>query len=648
MHSLEQPASPEPYLDDLPMDTWPSPDLCKVNNRSSFIVTEVPAPPSVAGVAQNLLISSICRRWRRLAKRHVTTLLVKEDLLVSREDLSAAVACFPNLIHLHISDNSVEPLNDAFLAHLASSCPKLTRLHNPGFTNLTSLTTLYITFSINHRHLSTLFHLPRLAHLFNLGPHPTLQPADAGIMTLPSCLKSLNFHRSCPGFNTIFPSASPFTGLEELLITHCSELESLPDHIDDLLPCLRKLTIRACIDFAHLPESFVSLSRLETLIISHSGPFILPSNFGHLHALKVLVLESLSSLTELPPSFSYLTSLEKLSILHCYHIRQFSAGFSRLTALKVLDLSLGLALPEDVGGLASLKALRLNGTPLPTSFTDFCSLTILELNGCSLSDAEALGELSSLQELKIIDSVIRTLPTSLMHLLRLQSLEVTGCRTLSEVPFRLDTLVGLKRLELTECEQLSITPAGFPPSLEALCLGPFMEGAYHFVDISELSQLRVLKLNRVGVICGPAVSSMLSGLEQLEMHLEGGSRELPVPLTFLPRLRSLLIEAPGFCSLPESMAASLPQLLQLELRSWTPENLPGSILELSSLTSLRVQAPHLVSLPQGMSRLSRLRKLELIDCNALQHLPNFLKQLHQLVLYNSAIRSVPANFVRLV
>ncbi|CAI5936057.1 unnamed protein product [Closterium sp. NIES-64] len=427
-------------------------------------------------------------------------------------------------------------------------------------------------------------------------------------MTLPSCLKSLNFHRSCPGFNTIFPSASPFTGLEELLITHCSELESLPDHIDDLLPCLRKLTIRACIDFAHLPESFVSLSRLETLIISHSGPFILPSNFGHLHALKVLVLESLSSLTELPPSFSYLTSLEKLSILHCYHIRQFSAGFSRLTALKVLDLSLGLALPEDVGGLASLKALRLNGTPLPTSFTDFCSLTILELNGCSLSDAEALGELSSLQELKIIDS----------------------------------------RLELTECEQLSITPAGFPPSLEALCLGPFMEGAYHFVDISELSQLRVLKLNRVGVICGPAVSSMLSGLEQLEMHLEGGSRELPVPLTFLPRLRSLLIEAPGFCSLPESMAASLPQLLQLELRSWTPENLPGSILELSSLTSLRVQAPHLVSLPQGMSRLSRLRKLELIDCNALQHLPNFLKQLHQLVLYNSAIRSVPANFVRLV
>ncbi|CAI5521199.1 unnamed protein product [Closterium sp. Naga37s-1] len=274
---------------------------------------------------------------------------------------------------------------------------------------------------------------------------------------LPSCLKSLNFFISCPKLDTIFPSASPFTGLEELLITKCSELETLPDRIGHLLPCLRKLVIHA--------------------------------------------------------------------------------------------------------------------------------------------------------------------------------------------------LVGLIRLELTECWQLSGPPAGLPPSLETLCLGPFREeDSSHVVDISGLSQLRVLKLNCVVVRCGPAVSSMLpclQQLEQLEMRLERDSEELLIPLMLLPRLRSMLIEAPDICSLPENLATVLPELRQLELRSWSPEELPGSIVELSSLTTLIVNAPQLTSLPQGMSRLSRLRKLELIRCTALQHLPECLTQLHRLILHGTSVSSLPADFVQL-
>ncbi|CAI5962590.1 unnamed protein product [Closterium sp. NIES-65] len=154
-------------------------------------------------------------------------------------------------------------------------------------------------------------------------------------------------------------------------------------------------------------------------------------------------------------------------------------------------------------------------------------------------------------------------------------------------------LVGLQRLELTACPQLTSPPNGLPSSLRTLYLGFFMQGSSHLVDISQLSQLRVLKLNCVGVICGPAGSSRLlclQQLEQLEMRLDHGSQELPVPLTlmFLPRLHNLLIEAPGMCNLSGNLGAALPQLRQLTLFLRSSEELPGSIAELNSLTSLRI------------------------------------------------------------
>ncbi|CAI7873919.1 unnamed protein product [Closterium sp. NIES-54] len=684
----EQPASRESRLDYLATDDWPfwpQDILDAVTPQAMFLIPDVvPAPPPAADVARNLFIASVCRRWRRVAKLRVTTLFLKQDLAVSLENLSAAVACFPNLTHLHLSDNSVESLNDAFLAHLASSCPKLTALHvgrfarqssgyevkhygrkeqpittegldwfflklpaleqvtlfclhkgtklpdslfqltrlhtlllanvsatrNPSFTNLTALTTLYISCNIDDlMRMDSLLPLPRLAHLFIL-LHYFRERENVASATLPSCLKSLNFFTTHCGVD-IFPSASSFTRLEELLISCCGKLETLPDHIGDLMPCLRKITIHECNDFTHLPESLTSLIRLESLIVfKPSSRFTLHINFGHLPALKLLVLECLR-ITDLPP-FCHLTSLETLFIVNCTNLEELPEGVCRLTALKTLCLSnlhRFFYLPEEFWALASLEALRLDGfeyTPLPDSYTELSSLTSLELSSpCDQFDPpDDLGELSSLRELKIADFTMGSLPISLTQLTRLQRLEISGCRWLSkifhEIPSRLDAFVGLKRLEVTDCKRLSEPPAGLPPSLETLCLGPFKKGASHLVDISELSQLRVLKLNCVGVRCRPAQGSRLSCLQQLEMRLGGDSRELP-----------------------------------------------GSILQLTSLTSLTLEAPRLVALPQGMSCLVRLRRLEVIHCNAWLRLPECLSQLHQLILHGTSIRSLPANLVQL-
>ncbi|CAI5482419.1 unnamed protein product [Closterium sp. Yama58-4] len=491
--------------------------------------------------------------------------------------------------------------------------------------------------------------------LIRLGLQPSA--ALAARIALPSCLKSLTFAINSPPFNAIIsPSASPFTGLKELLITSCGGLTDLPDHIGDSLPGLRKLTIRECPFLFSLPESFASLGRLETLILYKCGLSSLPSNFGHLPALKLLVLE-LYSLSELSPSFCHLTSLEALFLSGCTLLRQLPEGFCRLTALKALCIDeCDCPLPDELGALANLKALSYfcYRQPSTASFTELVSLTSLQMlgRGEKFQVPEAVGEMSNLRELKIYASLVYTLPMSLFQLTGLQTLVIGQFYRLLELPSRLDSLVGLKTLELTHCEQLSTPPAGLPTSLETLCLGPFKKGSSVVVDISQLSQLRVLKLHGVGATCGPAGSSRwscLQQLEQLDLCLEGCSQKLPIPLALvsLPRLRSLRINAKKIRSLPENLAAALPELRQLELSSWTREELRGSILQLTSLTSLKIRAPQLRSLPEGMTSLVRLSKLELIDCKALQHLPEFLTQLHQLVLQGTSIRDPPANLVPL-
>ncbi|CAI5521196.1 unnamed protein product [Closterium sp. Naga37s-1] len=103
------------------------------NSSSTTVATcsnsPLSAPPALTDPAYNHLIASVCSRWRRLARRQVSMLLVKKNRVVPLADLTAAIACFPHLSHVHLSDNSVETIDDAFLAHLAASCPKHVSLH---------------------------------------------------------------------------------------------------------------------------------------------------------------------------------------------------------------------------------------------------------------------------------------------------------------------------------------------------------------------------------------------------------------------------------------------------------------------------------------------------------------------------------------
>ncbi|GJP41142.1 hypothetical protein CLOM_g826 [Closterium sp. NIES-68] len=742
-----RPSSSSSEADPSWIPLWPTPkylygvdDAQEVLSVAQTSVIPLPLSPA-ADAAHHLLIASICSRWRDLAKRHVATLLVKKDCVVSRQDLANAVSCFPNLTHLHLCDHSVEALDDVFLAHLASSCPKLTALHvgehnrvdadcdddsrngehlltecgldrffrrcphlehlslyclgkgpalpvslfqlphlrtllldhptgrmAPFLTGLTCLTSLSIDSGGWTCHqLSTLVLLTTLTSL-SLSHHIILESEDppfAAFSQLPS-LRSLRFGLqrlrlnqldSSPQFSRMFQSESSCSLLERLKLTYCHELHRFPDHIGQLLPRLKKLSICFCRSLVHLSEQFTSLTSLQSLIISECSVSSLPENFGNLPVLKTLVLHGLP-LENLPESFCQLASLETLFIIRCWKIQELPLGFGHLPVLQSLCLKHLplLDLPEDIGLLVNLHTFVLDNyygqKRLPSSFTQLSSLTRIEINLCGIAE----------------------LPEHITALARLETLRIQSCRDLSSAPANFGGLTRLKQLKISrDLETLPLFLRGLknqlkglkqlepgrdletlPLSLEDLRLGSF-DLITPLPAIPVLSGLTKLKLIRVRFPGGLADGEILSGLKhlkQLKLVLADDATKFLSSLSCLSDLRTLTISSAGSMrELPEFVASAVQQLRQLGINMGGElRELPANITTLQRLTSIRIHAPKLSSLPDGIGALSRLRKLDLSKCSSLAHLPASLTQLsclHELNLSNTSILSLPRSFSRL-
>ncbi|CAI5979151.1 unnamed protein product [Closterium sp. NIES-64] len=516
---------PKPqYLRSIPIDEDSSPEE---------ETTLIPTPSAVPSAAKIALLSSVCRRWRALAKRDVSTLLVERNRVISLQELSHAVARFPNLTHLHLCDGSVETLDDNFLSHLASSCPNLRILH--------------------------------------VGSEITHDPGYAG-----------------------WKHQHPITeaGLDRFF-KQCSQLEQLS------LLCLH-------LD-VELPPSFFHLTRLHTLALTTASALEDP-DLESLTALTTLHIASVELSIE---QLSNLSALETFFLLWCEPIHELPAGFGCLTALKTLCLG-RVALPVDIGRLCNLQTLLVRESShqrhLPSSLTEISSLTRLELELCHVEALpEGVGELSNLRELHVsCCSHLTALPASVTCLTRLETLTLSGCRELAFVPTGLDGLTRLKQLVVTW----------------------------------------------VSVACGKAVSRSLSHLEHLRLTLANDAEELPFALTFLSRLRTLIVQGAGHVQrLPPDMGTVLPQLRKLKLCADELRELLASVTALENLTSLEVHyASQLASLPDGIGALCRLRQLQLLFCEQLEQLPaslTCLTCLNELAIPHSSIRSLCPNFARL-
>ncbi|XP_050254553.1 disease resistance-like protein DSC1 [Quercus robur] len=173
---------------------------------------------------------------------------------------------------------------------------------------------------------------------------------------------------------TLPTSIEHLTGLVELTVNSCKNLEHLPNTIFNL-KLVRKVSLQFCTKLDRLPENLGDAESLEKLDLWETAIREVPSSIGllkHLHSLTLSECKGLSMPTS-PHPIDLLFSSLSLS------------PASPLTHLLLGDCNLK-AIPNDIGSLVSLEWLVLDGNDfdcLPESIIQLSKLKWMHLNNCT-------------------------------------------------------------------------------------------------------------------------------------------------------------------------------------------------------------------------------------------------------------------------
>uniref|UniRef100_A0A0D3BSL4 Leucine-rich repeat-containing N-terminal plant-type domain-containing protein n=2 Tax=Brassica oleracea var. oleracea TaxID=109376 RepID=A0A0D3BSL4_BRAOL len=231
---------------------------------------------------------------------------------------------------------------------------------------------------------------------------------------------------------------------------------------DNSTGAVTKIHLTGCLSGTLKPNSSLfGFQQLRHLVLSNNN-FIsstLPSKFGNLNRLEVLILSSNGLLGEVPSSISNLSQLSILKLSKNKLIGSFPL-ISNLTKLSVLSLSQNLftgTIPSSIFTMPSLFYLNVNDNHLtgphevPDSSTS-SSLEFLNL-GKNQFEGKILEPISKLINLKRLDlsflnisyPIDLRLLSSLKSLLDLylsgNSLLATSLSADSDIPPNLETLV---------------------------------------------------------------------------------------------------------------------------------------------------------------------------------------------------------------
>ena len=319
----------------------------------------------------------------------------------------------------------------------------------------------------------------------------------------------------------------------------------------------------------------------------------------------------------------------------------------RVTRLYLHLNGLNGAIPEELGGLASLQELFLfrNGLSgeIPEELGNLTSLTRLHLHENELSGEipEELGNLTSLQELTLHQNELSgEIPVVLGNLTSLTRLDLSQNMLSGEIPVVLGNLTSFQELSLWGNELSGEIPVvlGNLTSLYFLALSQNMLSGEIPVELGNLTSLQELYLwgnelsGEIPVVLGNLTSlyflalsqNMLSGeipvelgnltsLQELSLWGNELSGEIPTELGSLTSLKRLYLAQN---MLSGAIPAELGNLTSLQELSLWGNELSGEIpTELGSLTSLKrlYLAQNMLSgaIPAELGNLTNLEILSL-------------------------------------
>ncbi|XP_034675714.1 disease resistance protein RPV1-like isoform X2 [Vitis riparia] len=270
-----------------------------------------------------------------------------------------------------------------------------------------------------------------------------------------TCLRNLRYIDLSDSQQLIeLPNFSNMPYLEELILSGCVSLESLPGDIHQL-KLLLILDCSGCSKLTSFPKINCNIGKLEQLSLDETAIKELPSSIELLEGLRDLYLGNCKNLEGLPNSICNLRFLVVLSLEGCSKLDRLPEDLERMPCLEFLSLnSLSCQLPS-LSGLSLLRELYL----------DQCNLTpgVIKSDNC----LNALKELS-LRNCNLNGGVFHCI----FHLSSLEVLNLSRCNpeeggTLSDILVGISQLSNLRALDLSHCKKLSQIPE-LPSSLRLL------------------------------------------------------------------------------------------------------------------------------------------------------------------------------------
>ncbi|KAL3717512.1 hypothetical protein ACJRO7_009014, partial [Eucalyptus globulus] len=248
-------------------------------------------------------------------------------------------------------------------------------------------------------------------------------------------------------------------------------------------------------------------SKLEVLELGECSHITRLPDLSAVSTLKRLIIRNCQSLVEIDESIGKLVHLNYLEIDACKSLRKLPKEAGCLKALKELTVRgtilgpVGPFLPHSIGNLQSLKRLVMESvgiSKLPQSIRGLKDLESLCLSRCSALRElpDSIGGLESLLELDLSYTKVTELPDSIGDLRKLKVIRVDHSK-IRKIPTTIGTVEKLEEFHAKKCLNLE---------------GDIPRG------IGSLSFLKILNLSHTCIRSVPKTINRLSHLQ--ELHLE--------------------------------------------------------------------------------------------------------------------------------